>query len=74
VPLARKERVRFVQRYHTGSDEVGKVAAQANVWQLALSHLIMAGASPQDLVADIAPSYSGKTTVGEDLMTFELAK
>ena len=74
LPEARRQRVRFVQAYHTGSDDVGRVAAQSNARQVVMSHVISAGAQPDDLVADVAASYKGKITVGEDLMTFELAK
>jgi len=71
---SRKNRVRFVQNYHTGSDELGRIASKTNARQLIMSHLIMAGARPADLLADVESTYKGKTTVGEDLMTFELAK
>ena len=74
TPEPRKQRIRFVQKYHTGSDELGRIANEANARRLVMSHLIMAGTQPADLLADVEATYKGKATVGEDLMTFELAR
>jgi ribonuclease Z len=67
------ERIRFelLPSYHTGSEDVGKVAAKANARHLVLSHFIRPRADA-DFAADIKPDYSGKLTVAEDLMTFEI--
>ena len=69
-----RRRAEIIQSYHTGSDVVGRIAEQANARHLLLSHLILSGGSPENLLADIAPSYHGKTTVGEDLMSFDLVR
>jgi ribonuclease Z len=61
-----------IDGYHTHSEEVGKVAAQAHAKHLVLSHILFRGGSPADLQADIAKDYHGAVTVGEDLQTFEL--
>ena len=66
------ERFRLVGSYHTPSNEVGKIAAQANASHLILSHIIRSRGNPQEFENDITPDYGGKLTVGEDLMTFEV--
>jgi ribonuclease Z len=66
------ERRQSIAAYHTASDEVGKIAAQAEVKQLVLSHLILAGGSPEALLEDIAPDFDHPVTVGADLQSFEL--
>ena len=67
-----QERFRLVGYYHTPSNEVGKIAAQANASHLILSHIIRSRGNPQEFENDITPDYGGKLTVGEDLMTFEV--
>ncbi len=61
-----------IDAYHTSSEEVGKVATQAEVEQLALSHLLLRGGTPADVLADLAPHFSRPAVVGEDLMRFEI--
>lgn len=74
TPAARRQRMDFISGYHTPSEDLGRIASDANARHLVMSHLIMYGGTSEELVADITPNYKGKTTVGEDLMTFELAK
>jgi len=68
-----QERARFelLNTYHTSSEDVGKVANNANAKHLVLSHIIRPRPDA-DFSQDIAPDYGGKLTVGEDLMTFEV--
>jgi ribonuclease Z len=68
-----QERARFelLNTYHTSSEEVGKVANNANAKHLVLSHIIRPRADA-DFSQDITPDYGGELTVGEDLMTFEV--
>jgi ribonuclease Z len=69
-----EERARFelLKTYHTGSIELGGVARDANTKHLVLSHILRAQGDQSAFAEDIAPSYGGKLTVGEDLMTFEV--
>jgi ribonuclease Z len=67
-------RRRTIDGYHTHSEEVGLIAAQADAKHLILSHILFRGGTAQDLKADIAPHYRGDVTVGEDLQTFTLAR
>lgn len=68
------ERARFelLDTYHTGSEDLGKVAARANAKHLILSHIIRSRGNPEDFEKDIGPQYGGKLTVAEDLMNFEV--
>jgi len=68
---AEKARFELLPTYHTGSEEVGKVASGANARHLVLSHIIRPRPDA-DFASDIRPDYGGKLTVAEDLMTFEV--
>lgn len=68
-PHLRARRQRVLD-YHTASDELGEVAARAEVKHLVLSHLILAGGTPADLRTDVRAAFRGSLTVGEDLATF----
>lgn len=62
-----------VDTYHTASTEVGKIATDTGARHLVLSHLVIREGTTDDLINDVTPDYRGTLTVGEDLMTFELA-
>ncbi|MFD2206401.1 MBL fold metallo-hydrolase [Kiloniella antarctica] len=57
-----------VAGYHTLSDEVGKVAAQAGVECLLLTHIVPPNSDRDDLLAEVKKSFAGPVLVGEDLM------
>jgi ribonuclease Z len=63
----REAKVRELASYHTGPDEVGRVAARADVRRLVLTHL-MPGSEPADLAARAAGDFAGPIVVGEDLL------
>jgi len=63
-----------IERYHTSSEEVGRVAAEADVRALVLSHILFRGGTPDDLERDTAASYRGTVTTGADLMTFDVGR
>ena len=62
----REAKVRDLQAYHTGPDEVGAVAAEARARHLVLTHL-MPGSEPADLIDRARARFAGPITVGEDL-------
>jgi ribonuclease Z len=62
----REAKVRDLQAYHTGPDEIGEVAAAARARHLVLTHL-MPGSEAADLAARAARRFAGPVTVGEDL-------
>lgn len=71
---AQRTRAQTIARYHTPAEDTGRAAAEADVRQLVLSHIIFGGGTPDDLLRDIAPHYHGTVTVGEDLQSFEVSK
>ncbi len=67
-----KRGLEAVQSYHTLSNEVGKVAAAANVKTLALTHIVPPNADRAALIANARKDFEGPIVVGEDLMCFDL--
>ncbi len=65
--------IEAVERYHTLSTEVGRIAAEAGAGALLLTHIVPPDADPAALVADVRHAYAGPVIVGEDLMTVDLA-
>ncbi|TAN27607.1 MAG: MBL fold metallo-hydrolase [Actinomycetota bacterium] len=66
------ERARFerIFSYHTSSLEIGEISVLADVKHLVLSHLMLAGGKPEDLISDVRQSFQGQVTVGYDLAKF----
>ncbi len=58
--------------YHTPSDEVGKVALRAEVGRLVLTHLLLYGADPDALRAEVERDFPRPVIVGADLQTFTI--
>ena len=67
------ETVANVASYHTLSSEVGKVAAEAGVGCLALTHFVPPACDRKALLAEVAADFAGPVVIGEDLMTLEPA-
>lgn len=70
-PMRRARWTRILS-YHTPADDLGEIAASAEVKHLVLSHIIAPGGTMDDLVADVRRTYKGGLTVGEDLAVFEV--
>lgn len=68
------ERARFERllSYHTTSVEVGEIASESNTRHLVLSHLLLAGGTPDDITEDVRKSYKGQLTIGNDLARFTI--
>lgn len=60
-----------VASYHTLSSEVGKLAAEAGVKILVLTHFVPPQADRAALLAEVAADFSGPVILGEDLMTID---
>lgn len=74
VPGVRSaETVNAVASYHTLSSEVGKVATEAGVAALALTHFVPTQFDKDALLAEIRADYAGPILVGEDLMAIDVA-
>jgi ribonuclease Z len=67
------ETIEAVASYHTLSSDVGKVAAKAGAKWLALTHFVPPDCDTEALHREVAADFSGKVTMGEDLMTLDVA-
>jgi ribonuclease Z len=68
------ETVAKVAGYHTLSDEVGKIATEAGVKALALTHFVPPAADRAALLAEVAADYAGPLVLAEDLLRIDLAR
>lgn len=68
-----KETVENVAAYHTLSSEVGKIATEADVGCLVLTHFVPPACDRQALLEEVARDYQGPLVIGEDLMTLDSA-
>lgn len=62
-----------VASYHTLSDQVGKIAAEAGVGCLVLTHFVPPACDRQALLDEVAADFAGPLLIGEDLMTVDAA-
>ncbi len=68
-----EETIGNVASYHTLSDEVGKIAAEAGVGCLVLTHFVPPGCDRQALLDEVAADFAGPVILGEDLMAIDVA-
>lgn len=68
------ETVAAVASYHTLSSDVGKVAARAGAKWLALTHFAPPDCDREALLDEVQRDFSGPVTLGEDLMTLDVAR
>lgn len=68
------ETVANVAGYHTLSSEVGKIAAEAEVACLALSHFAPPACDRKALLEEVTADFPGPVILGEDLMRIDLAR
>jgi ribonuclease Z len=66
------EGIASVAAYHTASDVVGKVAAEAGVGALILNHFVPTRFDRAALAAEVRRDWAGPLIVGEDLMRYDL--
>jgi len=67
------ETVANVASYHTLSSEVGKIASEAGVGCLLLTHFVPPACDRDALLAEVRQDFSRPVIVGEDLLTVDLA-
>ncbi len=72
APGRTAESMRNVAAYHTLADEVGKVAAQAEVKCLVLNHFVPTQFDRHEVLKRVRADYNGPIVVGEDLMGLDL--
>lgn len=68
------ETVANVAGYHTLSSEVGKIAAEAGVACLALTHFVPPACDRRALLDEVAADFAGPVILGEDLMRIDLER
>jgi ribonuclease Z len=68
-----RETIDRVAGYHTLSSDVGRIARDARVRALALTHFVPPGCDRAALLAEVSADYPGPIIIGEDLMAFDLA-
>jgi ribonuclease Z len=68
------ETIAAVASYHTLSTEVGQIAAEADVGCLILNHFVPTRFDRAALVAEVQARWRGPLILGEDLMTYDLAR
>ncbi|MEO3428549.1 MBL fold metallo-hydrolase [Pelagibius sp. CAU 1746] len=66
------ETVANVASYHTLSDEVGKIAAEAGVKALALTHFVPPACDRAALLVEVAADFAGPLVLAEDLLRIDL--
>lgn len=54
-------------RNHTSTTELGAIAAKAKPRLLVLTHVLFWGATEEEMLREVAQTYSGKVAVGRDL-------
>lgn len=67
------ETVASVAAYHTLSEEVGKIASEAGVKALALTHFVPPACDRAALLAEVAADFAGPLILAEDLLRVDLA-
>jgi len=61
-----------VASYHTCSSEVGKIAVEAGVGALILTHIVPPAGDRDALLAEVTSDFAGPVIVGEDLMAYDV--
>jgi ribonuclease Z len=67
------ETVAAVASYHTPSDQVGRVAAEAGAKLLVLNHFVPTQFDREKLLQEVAAGFAGPVVAGEDLMRYDCA-
>lgn len=65
------ETVAAVQSYHSLPEQVGRLAGEAGVKALALTHIVPPDADPAMILAAVRQEFTGPVLVGEDLMLID---
>jgi ribonuclease BN (tRNA processing enzyme) len=65
------ETVANVAAYHTLSSEVGKVASEAGVGCLVLTHFVPPDCDREALLSEVTADFTGPVIIGEDLMVID---
>lgn len=61
---------RYHAAFHTSGPELGRLASRARPGLLVLTHQLLWGATPQELLAEVQHEFSGSVVYGNDLDVF----
>lgn len=61
---------RYHSRFHTSGPELGRIAARARPGLLVLTHQLLWGAAPEQLLEEIEARFDGRVVYGRDLDVF----
>jgi ribonuclease Z len=61
---------RYHAAFHTSGPALGRIAARANPKLLILTHQLLWGATPDELVAEVRTEFTGPIVYGKDLDVF----
>ena len=70
---ATPEQRQNIRSYHTTTEEVGRVANNARVKHVALTHFVPIVFDRERVVRDVRTNFRGGISLGEDLMSFDVA-
>lgn len=63
---------RYHGAFHTSAIELGKIAAAARPQKLVLTHILLMGQTPDELVSEVRQNFKGEVILGEDLKTIDV--
>jgi len=61
---------RYHRAFHTSAPDLGELASRANPKVLILTHELLWGTTPEELVAEVQSTFSGFVVYGQDLQVF----
>lgn len=68
------ERAQAILHHHVGPEEAGEVFARVRPKLAVFSHIVLPGATREDIFPGTRRTYSGPLELGEDLMVFEVGE
>ena len=71
--LRSAETITAMKSYHTVSDQVGKVASEAKVGKLVLTHFVPPKFDKKCLLDEVQKDFDGPVVIGEDLMKLSVS-
>jgi ribonuclease BN (tRNA processing enzyme) len=61
---------RYHRAFHTSAPDLGEIASKANPTVLILTHELLWGSTPEELVEEVRRAYSGFVVYGQDLQVY----
>ncbi len=70
--LKKNPRLQNIQRYHTNPQQLIEVLNEVKPRAAVLTHIILVGATEEQILQQVNDGYAGEVYMGEDLMSFEV--